>query len=158
MCFSVRIDFRLENEFLQFLPQSWTINCQYYNGVLKRLREKNRKKKPQLWRDNSWFLHHDNAPAHSALWIRKFCAKNQMTVLPRPYSLRLFLVPKIKISSQNKNSVRIEIATNTKTRCNQIAITLKITRCKQFKNSSYLEDYNDCSAASYASLGCSIAE
>ena len=86
----------------EFLPQGQTVNRQYYEAVLKRLREKIRKKRPQLWRDNSWFLHHDNAPAHSALSIREFCAKNRLTVLPQPpYSPDLapcdfFLFPKLK--------------------------------------------------------------
>ena len=35
-----------------------------------------------IWRRfEKWFLHYNNAPAHSALSIRKFCAKNQ-TILP----------------------------------------------------------------------------
>ena len=86
----------------EFLHQDETVNRVYYQGVLQRLREKIRKKRPELWRDNSWFLHHDNAPAHSALSIRQFCAKNQMTVLPQPpYSPDLapcdfFLFPKLK--------------------------------------------------------------
>lgn len=86
----------------EFVPQGETVNRVYYRGVLQRLREKIRKKRPELWRDNSWFLHHDNAPAHSALLIREFCAKNQMTVLPHPpYSPDLalcdfFLFPKLK--------------------------------------------------------------
>jgi hypothetical protein len=29
-------------------------------------------KKPQFWRNNSWFLHDDNAPAHASLLIRDF--------------------------------------------------------------------------------------
>ena len=47
--------------------------------------------------------------AHSAL--SSFVSKIRWLFylsLPRPSSLRLFLVPKIKISSQNKNSVRGE--------------------------------------------------
>jgi len=47
-------------------------------------------------------LHHDNAPAHSALPVRKFLATRQITVLEHPaYSRDLapndfFLFPKIK--------------------------------------------------------------
>jgi len=31
-----------------------------------------------------WFLHHDNAPAHTALSVQQFLAKNNMTVIPYP--------------------------------------------------------------------------
>jgi histone-lysine N-methyltransferase SETMAR len=47
-------------------------------------------------------LHHDNAPAHTALPVRKFLASKQITVLEHPpYSPDLapndfFLLPKIK--------------------------------------------------------------
>jgi hypothetical protein len=52
--------------------------------MLKRLRENVRRKIPQLWRNNSWFLHHDNAPAHASLLIRDFLANTNTTVLPQP--------------------------------------------------------------------------
>ena len=57
---------------------------QYYQDVLQRLHEKIRKKRLELLRKNSWFLHHDNAPALAALSIRWFCAINHMTALPHP--------------------------------------------------------------------------
>ena len=86
----------------EFLPQGQTVNRFYYNDVLRRLRESIRKKRPELWEQNSWFLHHDNAPAHASLQIREFRAKNGMSVLPHPpYSPDLapadfFLFPKLK--------------------------------------------------------------
>jgi len=51
---------------------------------------------------NSWILHHDNAPAHTALSVREVLATKQITVLEHPaYSRDLslsdfFLFPKIK--------------------------------------------------------------
>jgi hypothetical protein len=56
----------------ELLHQGQTVNVWYYLEVLKRLRENVRRKRPQLWRNNSWFLHHDNAPAHASLLIRDF--------------------------------------------------------------------------------------
>ena len=66
------------------------------------LREKFRWKRPELFARNSWILHHDNAPAHTALSVREFLATTQITVLEHPaYSPDLapsdfFLFPKIK--------------------------------------------------------------
>jgi len=70
--------------------------------VLERLHEKARQKQPELFANNLWILHHDNAPAHMALFVREFLATKQITVLEHPaYSLDLapsdfFLFLKIK--------------------------------------------------------------
>ena len=70
--------------------------------VLKGLREKVRRKRPELFANSSWILHHDNAPAHPALSVRKVLATKQITVLEHPaYSPGLvpnnfFLFPKLK--------------------------------------------------------------
>jgi len=77
-------------------------NQVYYLEVLKRLREKVRRKRSELFVNNSWILHHDNAPAHTALSVREFLATKQITVLEHPtYSPELasrdfFLFPKVK--------------------------------------------------------------
>jgi hypothetical protein len=64
-------------------------------------RENVSRKRPQLWRNNSWFLHRDNAPAHALLLILNFLANPNTTVLPQsPCSPDLapadFLFPKRK--------------------------------------------------------------
>lgn len=43
-----------------------------------------RQKRPDLWKDNSWFLHHDNAPSHTALVIRDHFARNSTHIVPQP--------------------------------------------------------------------------
>jgi hypothetical protein len=68
------------------------------------LRENVRRKRPELFPNNSWILHHDNnAPAHMALSMREFLASKQITVLEHSqYSPDLvsndffFLFPKVK--------------------------------------------------------------
>lgn len=71
--------------------------------VMRRLREQVRRKRPELWRDNSWFLHHDNAPSQKAVIINEFFAKNATNVIEQPpYSPDLapadfFLFPKLKL-------------------------------------------------------------
>jgi hypothetical protein len=77
------------------------VNRWYYPEVLKRLRENDRIKRPEFWRNNSWVLHHDNAPAHASL-IRDFLAKTNTNVLPQPHytpdlaAADFFLFPKLK--------------------------------------------------------------
>ena len=68
----------------EFLPTGQTVNKEYYLSVMRRLREAIRKKRKNLWEDNSWFLHHDNAPAHTALIIRDHFAKNSTHIVPQP--------------------------------------------------------------------------
>ncbi|XP_023227412.1 uncharacterized protein LOC111627944 [Centruroides sculpturatus] len=86
----------------EYLPQGYTVNQTYYIKVLKRLRNAIYCKNLEMWKSGDWFLHHDNAPAHSALRTCEFLAKHSITVLPHPsYTLDLancdfFLFPKIK--------------------------------------------------------------
>jgi len=89
--------------------------------VLERLCEKVRRKRPKLFASNSWILHHDNAPAHTALSVRKFLATKQITVLEHPaYSPDLapsdfFLFPKIKKILRGRHFDDIDyIGNNTK--------------------------------------------
>ena len=55
-----------------------------------------------MWKNASWILHHDNAPAHNALSVKRYLAKNNIPVMEHPpYSPDLapsyfFLFPKIK--------------------------------------------------------------
>jgi transposase len=56
--------------------------------------------RPQLWREQTWLLHHDNALSHTSV-----LAKNKIAVIPRPpYSpdlapcdIFLFLKMKLKL-------------------------------------------------------------
>jgi len=86
----------------EFIPTGQTVNQICYLEVLKSLREKVRRKRPEIFANNSWILHHDNAPAHTELSVREFLATKQITVLENPaYSPDLApsgfcLFPKIK--------------------------------------------------------------
>ena len=86
----------------EYVPSGQTVNAAFCVKVLKRLRENVRRKGPDQWRNNTWLLHHDNAPAHAAL-LTRFLTDNNMTVVPHPpYSPDLapsdfFLIPKLKM-------------------------------------------------------------
>jgi hypothetical protein len=45
----------------EFVLAGQTDNSAYYCDVLRRLRENVRRLLPELWRQNKWLLHHDNA-------------------------------------------------------------------------------------------------
>jgi len=51
----------------EFLPEGQTVNKEYYLSIMRRLREKIRRKRLGLWKENLWILHHDNAPSHKAI-------------------------------------------------------------------------------------------
>jgi hypothetical protein len=44
------------------------VNKEMYINMLRRLEDAVRKKRPEKWRTNSWFLLYDNAPAHRSFW------------------------------------------------------------------------------------------
>ena len=69
---------------------------------MPRLREAIRLKRPELWANNSGFLHHDNAASHTALVLRDRFVKNSTHMVAQPpYSLDLapcllWLFPKLR--------------------------------------------------------------
>ena len=86
----------------EFLPQGQTVNQTVYEEILWRLVRSVRDKRRNLWEANTWALHHNNAPAHTALSICQFLAERNIATLEHPpYSPDLapcdfFLFPKIK--------------------------------------------------------------
>ena len=82
--------------------------------VLARLRDAVRRKRPELWENQIWMMHHDNAPAHASLLIRSYLAKRQTSVVPHPPSspdlaaADFFLFPKLKTTSKESRFQAIE--------------------------------------------------
>jgi hypothetical protein len=50
----------------------------YWKGCMKKLRQK----QPEHFANNSWLLHHNTAPAHTALSVKKFLATNNCAGTP----------------------------------------------------------------------------
>jgi hypothetical protein len=60
----------------EYAPDGQSVNKQYYQEVLRRLRDAVRRKRPDLRESRNWQWHHDNAPAHSSCLIQDFLAKH----------------------------------------------------------------------------------
>ena len=60
------------------------MNKEMYIDILGRLKDAIRRKRPEKWRTSSWFLLHDNAPAHRSVLVKDFLAKNNVTTLNHP--------------------------------------------------------------------------
>ena len=86
----------------EFLPQGQTVNQTFYKKILRRLVRSVLDKRRSLWEAHAWTLHHDNAPAHTALSIRQFLADRNIATLEHPHippiwpHVNFFLFPKIK--------------------------------------------------------------
>ena len=61
-----------------------SVNHKYYLGVLTKLWEWVRKKRIDLWKNNSWILHEDNAPAHNTLKVKQHLIDKCILVLEHP--------------------------------------------------------------------------
>jgi len=98
----------------EFVPRGLMVNKQLYQDVLACLRDAVGGKRPELWENQTWMLHHDNAPAHASLLIRCYLAKHQTSVVTHPpYSPDLppadfFLFPKLKTTLKGRRFQTIE--------------------------------------------------
>jgi hypothetical protein len=59
---------------IEWISEGQTVNQKYNLEVLTKLRERVRKKRPELWKKKPWILHQVNAPAHNTLAVRQFLA------------------------------------------------------------------------------------
>jgi transposase len=42
------------------------------------------RKRPKLWCNHNWLLHHDNTPAHTSLKTTEFVTNNNVVIVPHP--------------------------------------------------------------------------
>ena len=68
----------------EFVPQGQTVNKQYYREVLERLKKRVHRVRPEF--ADTWMLHHDNAPCHTAISVNEFLAKKGISVVPQPHT------------------------------------------------------------------------
>jgi len=66
----------------EFVPRGHSVNQFYYREILERLRKRVVRVRPSI--ADSWMLHHDNAPCHTAISVIEFLAKKGIPVVPLP--------------------------------------------------------------------------
>jgi hypothetical protein len=60
------------------------VNFGFYWEVLWRLRENVPRRRPEIWRERTWLLHHENDPSHTSVLIQLFMTKHKMAVIRHP--------------------------------------------------------------------------
>ena len=95
-----------------FVPPGQTVNAAFYVEMLKRLKKRVARIRPEI--ANTWVLHHDNTPSHASLLVREFLAKGTVATLRQPpYSPDLalsdfFLFPWLKSSLKGHHFGTVE--------------------------------------------------
>lgn len=96
----------------EFVPQGQTVNGAFYQEVLKRLKRRVVRVRPDI--KDVFMLHHDNAPSHTAFVVTNFLTQNKISVVPQPpYSPDLapcdfFLFPLLKRELKGKHWESVE--------------------------------------------------
>ena len=62
--------------YIDWVRECQAVNLVYYKNDFKNLREHVRRRRPDLWKNASWNLHHDNA-----LSVKRYLAKNNIPVM-----------------------------------------------------------------------------
>ena len=91
-----------------FLPQDQTVN-QVYKQIRQRLFCSVREKNQDLWESDTWLLHHNDAPALTALSIRKLLAEKNIVVLKHSPIHQVLLRVTFSFSSKLKTSLKEHI-------------------------------------------------
>ncbi len=105
----------------EFVPPRETVTSEFYVEILKRLRERIRRKHPLKWKggrdgstDRDFIVHHDNASCHTSTITLAFLGEHNMDLLPHPpYSPDLapndyFLYPELKKILRGQNFRNIQ--------------------------------------------------
>ena len=90
----------------EFVPPGQTVNKQYSREVLERLRKRVHLVRPEI--ADTWMLHHDNAPCHTAISVNEFLAKKYFSgsaanILAWSESVWLLPFPKTQIPPQRSS-------------------------------------------------------
>ena len=109
--------------YIDWVPEGKTVNQVYYKNVLTTFRERVPRRRPDMWKNAWWILHHDNVPAQNALSVKRYLGKNNIPVMELPpYSPDLapcdiFLFPKVKSALKG---TRFESVNEVKAKATQL--------------------------------------
>jgi transposase len=66
------------------VPENQTVNGKYYKKVIKRLIAWVHRVRPEFQEIGSWYILHENAPAHSSGFVSEILAKRGIPVFSHP--------------------------------------------------------------------------
>ena len=97
----------------EFSSQGFTFSMEYCHEVMQRFREAIHQKCTELWKSQSWILHHDNAPTRTSMLLCEFLNKNKNVMPLPPYSSDLapfdfFFFTRLKALMKGKRFAPIE--------------------------------------------------
>jgi len=58
--------------YVDWVPEGQTVNQFYYKEVLTKLRERVRRRRPEMWKNISWVPDQNNESAQNALSVKTF--------------------------------------------------------------------------------------
>jgi hypothetical protein len=82
----------------EFVPEKQTVNGNFYKKAIKRLIARVHRVRPEFPESGSWYLLHNNAPAHYSGVVSQFLVKRGIPVLSHPPHSRDFSPADIFIS------------------------------------------------------------
>lgn len=121
----------------EFIPEGRTVNREMYVDILRRLRDAVRRKRPEKWARNNWYLLHDNAPAHRSVMVLNYLARHNVTALQHPpYSPDLsppdfFLFPRLKNHLKGRRFANADEVTANATRALRLVSQNGFQECFQ---------------------------
>ncbi|GFV77672.1 uncharacterized protein TNCV_616921 [Trichonephila clavipes] len=84
----------------EFVPEGKAVNDSFYVEVLKRLKRRVNRVKPEI--STNWKLLLDNAPSHTCSVVTEHLTKNGIVIIPQPPTLPRRLFPLLQ--SENRPS------------------------------------------------------
>jgi hypothetical protein len=92
----------------EFVLAGQTVNSVYYCDVLRLLSENVWRLRSEIWRQNNWLLHHDNAPSHISFYNREILTKEkQLGCSPHPPYFSLFPRLKTKLKRSHFDTTEV---------------------------------------------------
>lgn len=73
----------------KFVSEGQTVNGKFYSNIMKHLLARIYCFRPELSKDDGWFLLHEDASAHSSGLVSQYLAKRKVWMLSHPHTNRI---------------------------------------------------------------------